>query len=359
MNDRHTKLVVMMPALNEQKTIGQVIRSMPDQIDGVDEIQVLVVDDGSTDGTVVESEQAGATIISMGQHVGLGRVFRVGLDRALAEGADIVVNIDSDGQFNPGDIPRLIEPILEGRADFVTCTRFSNPGRVEGMPWAKYWGNQAVTGIVNWICGNRNGSKFTDVSCGFRAFSREAICRLTLFGSFTYTQETFIDLHSKSMRIAEVPLEVRGQREHGESRIASSLWRYGINSALIMLRAMRDTKPLKFFGGISAMLGVTGFACGMFLLVHYLLEGRTSPYTSLVTITGVLVVLSFILLVLALLADMIGRHRKVTEELLYWSRKNQTRRTTGANRAVSDPSVSEPELDAQKEIRQAELVPKQ
>ena len=157
-------------------------------------------------------------------------------------------------------------------------------------------------------------------SSGFRAFSREAICRLTLFGSYTYTQETFIDLHSKSMRIAEVPLTVQGEREHGQSRIASSVLRYGVNSALIMLRAMRDTRPLKFFGGISAMLGATGVSCGLFLLVHYLINGHTSPYTSLVTITGVLVVLSFILLVLALLADMIGRHRRVAEETLYLQR---------------------------------------
>jgi glycosyltransferase involved in cell wall biosynthesis len=320
MKNGPTKLVVMMPALNEDKTVGDVIRGVPDQIDGIDEIQIVVVDDGSTDGTVDEAEQAGAKVLSMGQHVGLGRVFRVGLDKALTEGADIVVNIDSDGQFDPADIPKLIEPILEGRADFVTCTRFANSARPD-MPRIKYWGNRAVTGIVNWICGNHKADKkFSDVSCGFRAFSREAICRLTLFGSYTYTQETFIDLHSKSMRIAEVPLTVRGEREHGKSRIASSVLKYGVNSALIMLRAMRDTRPLKFFGGISAMLGVMGASCGLFLLTHYFINGHTSPYTSLVTITGVLVVLAFILLVLALLADMIGRHRRVAEESLYLQR---------------------------------------
>ena len=121
--------------------------------------------------------------------------------------------------------------------------------------------------IINWVCG---GTKFTDVSCGFRAFNREAAYRLTLFGRFTYTQECFIDLFSKGLRMAEVPLKVRGVREHGKSRVASSIFKYATNSLPIILRAMRDIQPLKFFGGIAALFGLLGLLCGGFVggLVH-------------------------------------------------------------------------------------------
>jgi hypothetical protein len=214
------------------------------------------------------------------------------------------------------------------------------------MPVVKYHGNRAVTRIINWVCG---GTKFTDVSCGFRAFNREAAYRLTLFGRFTYTQETFIDLFSKGMRIVEVPLKVRGVREHGKSRVASSIMKYATSSLPIILRAMRDIQPLKFFGGISAILGLLGFITGGFVTVWYAIPDRvreidkfgkpfytlvhkTSPFTSLITVAGALFTLSFLMFALALLADMLGRHRRITEELLYLARRRiySSRRTAKA-----------------------------
>ena len=185
----------------------------------------------------------------------------------MRRGADIIVNIDGDGQFDPADIAKLVHPILEGEADFVTCSRFSDPAIRPIMPVVKYWGNRVVTHIINWVCG---GTNFTDVSCGFRAFNREAAYRLTLFGRFTYTQETFIDLFSKGLRMAEVPLKVRGVREHGKSRVASSIFKYATNSLPIIFRAMRDIQPLKFFGGIAALLFVPGFLIGAFVTAWYL-----------------------------------------------------------------------------------------
>jgi glycosyltransferase involved in cell wall biosynthesis len=326
------KLVVTIPALNEEATIARVINDIPRQIAGVGEVEVIVVNDGSTDRTADLAEEAGAIVVTVHGRPGLGRVFRTGVERALRRGADIIVNIDGDGQFNPGDIPQLIAPILEDEADFVTCSRFANPEFKPVMPTVKFYGNKAVTKIINWVCG---GTEFTDVSCGFRALSREAACRLTLFGRYTYTQECFIDLFSKGMRIAEVPLKVRGVREHGKSRVASSILKYATNSFPIIMRAMRDIQPLKFFGGIAGLLFVPGFVAGLFVTGWYLYNGifegryRTSPYTSLIVISGVLITLSFIMGMLALLADMMGRHRKISEELLYLARRRiySTRRT--------------------------------
>ncbi len=313
------KLIVTIPAQNEAKTIGDVVRAVPHDIPGIDLVEVLVCNDGSTDATAELAEEAGATVIDIHGRPGLGRVFRTGFERAMRRGADIIVNIDGDGQFNPADIRHLIQPILNDEADFVTCSRFKDPALHPTMPGVKFWGNKVVTNIINWVCG---GTNFSDVSCGFRAFNREAMYRMTLFGRYTYTQECFIDLFSKGVRIAEVPLKVRGVREHGKSRVASSILKYATNSLPIIIRAMRDIQPLKFFGGIAGLFFVVGLVSGLFLTGWYLSNNfKTSPFSSLIYISGASVILSCIFGVLALLADMMGRHRKISEEMLYLARR--------------------------------------
>ncbi len=313
------KLIVTIPAQNEEKTIGQVVSDVPRDIEGIDEVEVIVCNDASTDRTAELAEQAGAIVIDIHGRPGLGRVFRTGFERAMRRGADIIVNIDGDGQFNPQDIRKLIQPILDDQADFVTCSRFKDPALHPTMPTVKFYGNAAVTRIINWVCG---GTQFSDVSCGFRAFNREAMYRMTLFGRYTYTQECFIDLFSKGVRIAEVPLRVRGVREHGKSRVASSIIKYATNSLPIIVRAMRDIQPLKFFGGIAIGFFIVGFLSGLFITIWYLSNNlKTSPYSSLIYIGGACVILSCIFGVLALLADMLGRHRKISEEMLYLARR--------------------------------------
>jgi glycosyltransferase involved in cell wall biosynthesis len=347
------KLVVTIPALNEEKTIAAVIGGIPRDVAGITETEVIVVNDGSTDSTAAEAAGAGAIVINLRGRPGLGTVFRTGLERAMRRGADLIVNIDGDGQFDPADIRHLLEPLLRDEADFVTCSRFADPALVPTMPAVKFWGNRAVTGIINWVCG---GTDFTDVSCGFRAFNREAAYRMTLFGRFTYTQECFIDLFGKGLRIAEVPLKVRGVREHGKSRIAGSIWKYGRNSLPIILRAMRDIQPLKFFGGIAAALGLGGAVTGGIVSARYLFfphaymdptlhqiiyKRETTPFTSLITVSGVLFTLAFLMFAVALLADMLGRHRRISEELLYLTRRRiySTRRLS---RAASPAELESP-----------------
>ena len=318
------KLVVTIPAQNEDKTIASVVRGVPREIDGITEIEVIVMDDGSTDHTARCAREAGAIVVPIHGRPGLGKVFKTGQDRAMRRGADIIVNIDGDGQFNSGDIPRLVKPILDDEADFVTCSRFKDPSLWPTMPKVKFYGNQIVTYMINWVCG---GTSFSDVSCGFRAFSREASYRLTLFGHYTYTQETFIDLFGKGMRIMEVPLAVRGVREHGKSRVAGSVLKYATNSFPIIVRAMRDIEPLKFFGGIAGALLVPGVLCFGAVTGRYFYtfatapKPKTDPITSLIYLGGVFVMLAFLMGVLALLADMMGRHRRISEELLYLARK--------------------------------------
>ncbi|NQT85851.1 glycosyltransferase family 2 protein [bacterium] len=306
-------LVVILPALNEDKTVASVIAGIPRDIPGVDRIEAIVIDDGSTDETAAAAGAAGARVVSHGRQRGVGVAFATGIDAALRRGADFIVNMDADGQFDPAGIPALLEPILSGRADFVTCTRFGKKEFEPDMPRIKRWGNAMMCRIINWVIW---GQRFTDVSCGFRAYTRETALKLNLFGQFTYTQESFIDLASKGVRMVEAPLRVRGVREHGTSRVAGSLWRYGKNALLIILRSMRDVRPLQFFGMMAVGLLAFGLLCGLVVFGWWASTGHTSPLKSVLVGSATFLVLGFVVGVLALLADMMGRMRMTMEELL-------------------------------------------
>jgi hypothetical protein len=190
------------------------------------------------------------------------------------------------------------------------------------MPAIKRWGNQWMVMIINTLTRNN----FTDVSCGFRAYTRETALRLNLFGEFTYTQETFLDLAQKRIRMAEVSLPVRGEREFGKSRVASSISRYAFRAGGIILLALRDSKPLVFFGWIGASIMALGMAAGLFVFVHWLIYLKTTPYTSLLWLGTLLTMVGVLSIVLALVADMLGRLKKNQDEVLYLLKKQSSER---------------------------------
>jgi len=308
-------LCVIIPALNEEATVGQVIEQIravefPAQ---VTRKTVVVVDDGSTDRTAAVAAERGAVVISHSENCGVGRAFHTGLRNALAHGADLIVNIDGDGQFNPADIPDLIQPLLDDEADFVTASRFKDPELTPEMPAVKRWGNRQMSRLVSTIVGRR----FHDVSCGFRAYSRDTALRLNLWGEFTYTQETFLDLGVKGLRIVEAPVKVRGVREIGESRVASSLWNYARKTSEIIFHAYRDFWPLRFFGILSAASAVVGFSLAGFLVVHYLKTRHFSPHIWAGFVGGAFIFLALICLITGLLGSMLKRIRLNQEEILF------------------------------------------
>ena len=309
------KLVVMIPAYNEEKTVGGVVGEIPDQISGIDSIEILIINDGSTDETARVAEQAGAhKILSHGTNLGLGGSFRDGINSALDMGADVIVNIDADGQFNPKDISPLVEPILKGEAGFVTASRFLDKDAHLRMPWIKKMGNRIFTRIVSRL----THQKLTDTQCGFRAYSKEAALKLNTFGDFTYTQEVFLDLINKGLRVKEIPVRVKERQ--GQSRVVKNWYTYGLNALIIIIRTFRDYKPLTFFGTIGLVTLLPGVAIGLFMVFYWFIYRRTSPYTSLLYAVVTLVVLGTLFIVLALIADMVGRQRKIEEELLYYDK---------------------------------------
>jgi len=336
-DNRRPFLLVAIPCLNEEQTVARVIGDIPRDIDGIGRVEVVVFDDGSTDATADRARDAGAEVVSRAANQGLGATFRDAVRVSLSKGADIMVHIDGDGQFDPADIPLLIEPVISNQADMVTASRFLDRALTPKMPLVKRWGNRSVAFIV-WLL---SGKKFKDVSCGFRAFSKETLLRMNLFGSFTYTQESFLDLIFKKLTILEIPVNVRGVREFGESRVASSIPRYAIRSLAIMFRAFISYKPFKLFFAIASVFLVLGIALLSFLGLHYLETGAFSPHIWAGFVGGSFSFFGFTTLITGLVGDMLVRIRLNQEEILYQLKRTRLEERDGV--ADSFSSVGKPD----------------
>ncbi len=319
-NDRmKKKLIVMIPAYNESETIVAVIKSIPRKIEGISDIKVLVIDDGSTDNTAESARKAGADYVYKHKYnMGLGNTFKDGINKSLELGADIIVNIDSDGQFNGKEIPKLVDPIINNGADMVTGSRFLRESATNNMPIVKVWGNKRFTKLISKI----TGQKFTDTQCGFRAYSREAALRLNLQGRFTYTQEVFIDLVEKGIKIKEVPITVTYFKTR-DSVISGNLRRYGFKSLGIIAKATRDTQPLTFFGMPGLMIFLLGFLGGLYSLIYYLTHLATTPIRTLFNISIFFMIFGISLGILALVADMLKTIKIQQDEILYRMKKKE------------------------------------
>ena len=319
---------VIIPAYNEEALLGRVLEAMPGGVE-----TVIVVDDGSKDRTAEIARATGAVVVSHGTNRGVGKAFASGLEVALRSGADLIVNIDADGQFDPARIPDLIAPIIEGRADMTTASRFKDPALYPDMPRVKFYGNLLMSRLISQIAGRR----FYDVSCGFRAYSRKAALHLNLWGQFTYTQESILDLVIKGMRIEEVPMRIEGVRQIGQSRVASNLWRYGSRALQIILHTYRDFWPMHFFGWLSLPFLVSGTGLGIFLLIHRISHGAFSPHIWAGFTGGSLFALGVVLLIAGLTGEMLKRIRLNQELMLYYHRRSDLE--------TSEPLRTQPPAD--------------
>lgn len=309
-------IVVTIPAHNEEGTVGEVIRSIPRRI-GDHSTQIVVVDDGSTDDTAEAGRRAGAGfVLRHKSRLGLAKTFADGLAAALKVGADIIVNIDADGQYDAGQISDLIKPILHDEADIVLGSRFK--GWIEHMSSGKRMGNILMTRMTSFLA----GVHFSDAQTGFRAISRDAAMQLNILGDYTYVQETLIQAAYKGLRIVEVPVDFR-KRTSGESRLVSNLPGYASRAGLTMLRTYRDFKPLRTFLIIGAILFLAGLVVGLRVMIHFLETGQVTPYLPSAILTGVLIILGFQAFFLGLLADMFRSNRILLEEVLYKLRSKE------------------------------------
>jgi glycosyltransferase involved in cell wall biosynthesis len=311
------KLLVFLPCLNEADTIAQVLSNVRQIKLPVDTIDILVVDDGSTDNSAVIAEKAGAIVLKNGINRGVGFTFQRAVAYAIQHKYSAMVNIDADGQFDTNDIPKLIAPIISGTSDFVSGSRFlGQTNKIENMSGVKMWGNRKMTQLINRLARGH----FTDVSCGFRAYSYEALLRLNLHGTFTYTQETFLNLAFQNLRISEVPISVKYFAGR-QSRVAGSISKYAVNTSKIIFRTYRDYQPLRFFLMLTLAFSGTGSLFLLGLFSWFLYSGKFSPHIWAGFIGGFLNLTGLLFFVLGIVADMFVRMRRNQEEIIYRLKK--------------------------------------
>lgn len=303
------RLVVIIPAFNESEDIVRTVNSVARTVPGFDDVQVLVVDDGSTDGTAALAEKAGVDRVVRHRHNrGLAATFRTGLDAALDAGADVIVNLDADGQYDARDIPALVAPIVDGEADVVVGIRPIE--QMRHFSWLKRRIQRLGSRVVRFV----SGLDIADATSGFRAFSAHAARRIGVYSPHTYTLETLIQAGTSGISISSVPVRAHGPTR--PSRLMRSWPQYVRRSAVTIVRVVVVYRPFRFFALLS--LGFT--AAGVLLigrfLVYFLTTGGEGRVQSLV-VGGALLTVGIQLLITAFLADAVATNRRILEELRY------------------------------------------
>ena len=302
------KLVVQIPCLNEEATLPAVLSSIPKKISGIDEIIVLIIDDGSTDRTVEIAKKHGVTEFVHHPHrMGLAHGFQDGVHRALELGADIVVNTDGDNQYPQAEINRLVAPIIAGKADIVIADRQTD--LISHFSPFKKFLQKAGSQVVNWAA----GTKLPDAASGFRAYSRSSLLRLNIITRFSYAMETIIQAGNKNMAIVSVPIETNAKTR--ESRLFKSSWEHVRKSGLAIIRAYLMYKPYVVFSVLGVIFFVLGAVPFLRYLHFYMQHSHRGHLQSLILGT-VFLTGAFFCFALVIISDLIRTNRILQEETL-------------------------------------------
>ncbi|MBI3932528.1 MAG: glycosyltransferase family 2 protein [Acidobacteria bacterium] len=308
------KLIVLIPSLNEEASLPETLRAIPRAIPGVDAVEVLVVDDGSTDRTAEVARAHGAEhIVRFTRTKGLAHGFMAGVDACLRLGADVIVNTDADGQYPGHEIPRLLSPILAGRADMVVGDR--GVGEVAHFSWTK----RRLQILGSWVVRRVSGTSVPDTTSGFRAMTREAALRINIVSEFSYTLESLIQAGKKRLAVAHMPIEARPTRP---SRLFGSTWEYVKRSGATILRIYAMYEPFKVFVLLGSALLAGGVVLGLRYAYFWWL-GEIRGHLQSAILSVLLLILGFQTLQWGIMADLIASNRKLLEDLLYRVRKRE------------------------------------
>jgi glycosyltransferase involved in cell wall biosynthesis len=304
------KLIIQIPCYNEEAILAETLAVLPKSISGFDCVEFLVIDDGSEDKTVEVAEACGVDhIIRLQQHQGLGRAFINGLEACLRLGADVIVNTDADNQYSAEDIPNLLQPILNGEADFVIGTR---PIRsIDHFSWIK----KCLQKLGSRVVRAASQTAVMDAPSGFRAITRKAAMQLNVFSSYSYTLETLIQAGHAGISTVSVPVRVNSKQR--PSRLVSSLFSYVQKSALTIIRTYAIYRPLEFFFGIAALFFLPGLILS-FRFLYYFLTGDGDGHVQSVILSVFLMSAGFSLVVIAILAELISVNRQLLEKIGYY-----------------------------------------
>ena len=307
------KLIIQIPCYNEAETLEIALNDLPKQIDGIDEIEYLIINDGSKDNTVEVAKNWGVHhVVSFAQNKGLAKGFMAGIDACLRYGADIIVNTDADNQYCADDIPKLIQPILEHKADIVIGERPID--ETVHFSWIK----KKLQHFGSWVVRKASHTDIPDAPSGFRAFSRDAAMHINVINDYTYTLETIVQAGRNKMAITSVP--VRTNPELRESRLFHSIWGYVKKSILTILRALMMYKPLYCFTMVAVVPSLIGVLIGIRFMVYYFM-GQGNGHTQSLMLACTLLIIGFITFVIGMLADVIAANRKILEDTQYHVRK--------------------------------------
>ncbi|MFN2431806.1 MAG: glycosyltransferase family 2 protein [Gemmatimonadota bacterium] len=306
------KLIIQIPCYDEAGSLAATVAALPRRIPGIDEIEVLVIDDGSRDGTAAVARAAGVHhVVCLPRHVGLAAAFAAGLDACLHRGADLIVNTDADNQYRADDIPRLVAPILEGRAELVVGDR----GVATLSAFSPF--KRRLQRLGSWVIARASGLRTPDATSGFRALTREVALRTLVLSDYSYTLETLIQAGARRLAVVYVPVMTNPQTR--PSRLMRGISDYLRHSGVTILRAYATYRPLRVFSVVGLALILAGMVPGVRFL--YLLSiGQGVGHVQSLILGAILVTIGFQVLLIGLLSDLIGSNRKILEEVLYRTR---------------------------------------
>jgi glycosyltransferase involved in cell wall biosynthesis len=310
------KVIIAIPCYNEAELLPVTLAALPRELPGADEVETLVVDDGSSDGTADVARACGVThVVRHKRNLGLAAAFRTALDAALARGADVVVGTDADNQYVGADVAKLAAPAIAGEADLVVGRR-----DFRAIPHFSPF-KKALQRVGSFAVRTLSGLKVADATSGFRAYNREAALRLVVLSSFTYTLETLIQAGYKGLTVKQVPVRVNAPAR--PSRLFRTIPQYLERSLNTITRAYLLFRPLRILGTVGAIISAAGlFLLGRFLYFYFTLPGPTGHVQSLV-VGGVLILLGFQVIIIALLSDLIAANRRLLEDVLYRIKSSQ------------------------------------
>ncbi|MFQ5753113.1 MAG: glycosyltransferase family 2 protein [bacterium] len=311
------KLIIQIPCLNEEATITKTLQDLPHAIAGVDQIETLIVDDGSSDHTVEVVREFGVNhIVRHTQNKGLAEAFMTGIDACLKLGADIIVNTDGDNQYCGKNIADLIKPILQKEADMVIGDR-----QTDGIHHFSYV-KKRLQAVGSWVVRHVSDTNVPDAPSGFRAFSREAALRMNVISRFSYTLETIIQAGKKNLAVTSIPVETNQKLR--ESRLFSSLPKYLKRSISTIFRIYTMYEPLKMFSIIGGLIFSGGLLLS-FRFLYFYITGNESGHVQSLILSAVLMMIGFQVIMIGLVADLIGGLRRLVEDTLFRVKKLEMR----------------------------------
>jgi glycosyltransferase involved in cell wall biosynthesis len=307
------KLIIQIPCFNEEETLPETVADLPRRLEGIDTIEYLVIDDGSTDGTVAVAKAIGVHhVVSLPHNMGLARAFSAGLEACVKRGADIIVNTDADNQYCGMDIDKLVAPILAGRAELVVGDR----GVADHPLFSPI--KRGLQRLGSWVVSQASGVDVPDATSGFRAFTRSVALRLLVLSDYSYTLETLIQAGSRQFAVEFVP--IRTNPPTRPSRLMRNMPHFISNSSVTILRAFTLYRPLRLFLIVGFSMLAVGSLLGLRFLVFYL-NGSGGGHVQSLILAAVFLIIGFQTILIGLVADLVRFNRKIMEETLYRLRK--------------------------------------